>query len=639
MSLKSKIVIVLAILVLAYAVGDHVLQRRLLLPSFERLEQHESAKAIERAQGVVRDEQQRLARQCQLWSQRLSESGLAAGSDPAALAQLLGHDLFELESLQLVMLCDGERAERKDIDVLVGAIRSAEDGAAIRLREFPTGTIAANHWIFSPQQPSASVAGLVSTERGLLMVAAQPLPAAAPELHSAPRLVIGRFLGAEAMQQLSQHAGTELAAWPIQSNELPAEERAMLDDLTAGTAEPFRADGERAIYAYAMLPDARRQPAILLRAAMPRDIYSHGHEVVRYALISTITAGGLMVLVLLVLLERIVLRPVADLTRHALEIGRSDDLTRRLVIERSDEIGVLSREFDAMVGKLASSREAVVDAARAAGMSEIATGILHNVGNVLNSVNVSSGLIQSKLQSSKVPLLQRLAAVVGEQGERLGTWVQTDPQGRQMAPFLGALSRQIGEEHVALGEESASLVRGLEHVRQLVDAQQAFATKSTLREPTVIAAQIEAALRLTEGVRGGAEGIEIVRNFESLPSVRTDRHKLLEILVNVIQNARQAVAAGKAAQPRIELKLERSASGRLRIEVRDNGEGIEAQNLERIFNHGFTTKQGGHGFGLHASANAAKSLGGELSASSAGPGQGAVFALEFPIEEALAHAA
>jgi signal transduction histidine kinase len=120
--------------------------------------------------------------------------------------------------------------------------------------------------------------------------------------------------------------------------------------------------------------------------------------------------------------------------------------------------------------------------------------------------------------------------------------------------------------------------------------------------------------------------------IEDLGRVRLDRHKLVQVLVNVIKNARESVDASGGAG-RVTVRALRDGE-RLRIDVVDDGAGIAAENLARVFNHGFTTKSGGHGFGLHSSANAATEMGGRLGAASAGLGRGATFTLDLPLERA-----
>ncbi len=393
--------------------------------------------------------------------------------------------------------------------------------------------------------------------------------------------------------------------------------------------EPVVLTEDSELRVYATIADIQRAPGLMVRADVPRQISARGATSVRYALISTVAAGLLILLVLLGLMQRTVLTPIAALTNHALEIGKSENFARKLNLERGDEIGILSNEFDDMMEKLDASRKALVTTARQAGMSEIATGILHNVGNVLNSVNVSASVISSRLGEMSVSDLEKLTDVLVEQGEQLPRFLQEDPRGKHLTPYLSALSGQLTEQRTGLLEEISSLNQGVEHIRELINAQQSYAVRSTLLEATSVPDFLEKALTL--GSQAGSAAltdIEVEWDCDGVPEVYTDQHKLLEILVNVVQNARQAmVGAGPA---RIVLRA-RQIDDEVQIEIEDSGCGIPEENLIKIFNHGFTTKKDGHGFGLHAAANAATELGGGLTARSDGPGQGSTFILRLPI--------
>jgi signal transduction histidine kinase len=166
-----------------------------------------------------------------------------------------------------------------------------------------------------------------------------------------------------------------------------------------------------------------------------------------------------------------------------------------------------------------------------------------------------------------------------------------------------------------------------------VQSQQSYAGHTGVLEMTSIQDQVEAALAMTERTMG-EDSFEVVREYEAVPTCRVDRHKLMEVLVNLLQNARQALQEEGLARRRITVRVRAGEPGRVLIEVEDTGVGIPAENLQRIFTHGFTTKKNGHGFGLHASANATTEMGGTLVGLSDGPGQGACFRLEIPARQA-----
>jgi signal transduction histidine kinase len=280
------------------------------------------------------------------------------------------------------------------------------------------------------------------------------------------------------------------------------------------------------------------------------------------------------------------------------------------------------------------NRELVAQS-RLAGMTEVATGVLHNVGNVLNSVNVSANLALDRARNSKVASLGRAAALLPAQPDAAAAFIASDPKGRQLPGFFAALAGQLAAEREQLVAELRGLQANVEHIKQIVAMQQSYATVSGVLERLPLADLVEDALQLCDASLH-RHGIEVVREFSPVAPALVDRHKVLQILINLIGNAKHALES-RAEGRRLTLRLA-PAGGQVRLDVEDNGIGIPAENLGRIFSHGFTTKKTGHGFGLHSCALAAKELGGSLAARSEGPGRGATFTLELPVPITPDHA-
>ena len=273
-------------------------------------------------------------------------------------------------------------------------------------------------------------------------------------------------------------------------------------------------------------------------------------------------------------------------------------------------------------------------ASRQAGMAEVATGVLHNVGNVLNSVNVSANVVANTLRQSEVSSLIRVGEMITAHEQDLAAFLTSDERGKVVPRFIADLAQCMSEEQSLMLKELLNLSRGIEHIKQTVSAQQWLAKKGSVLTAIDPVRLMETALTMQGGAMARHE-IEIVREFQSLPEIQLDTHKVLQILINLIGNAKQAVKAGQNTPRQIKLVVAtaRGDTGELvRFGVIDNGVGIAPENLTRIFGHGFTTKPEGHGFGLHSSANAARELGGLLTATSEGLGRGAAFTLELPIE-------
>jgi PAS domain S-box-containing protein len=271
----------------------------------------------------------------------------------------------------------------------------------------------------------------------------------------------------------------------------------------------------------------------------------------------------------------------------------------------------------------------LVAVSRQAGMAEFATGILHNVGNVLNSVNIASTCVADSLRRSKAASLSKVVELLREHENDLGAFFTRNPKGRLVPDFLAQLAEQLAGEQAGALKELAELQKNIEHIKDIVTSQQGMAKSSSLAQAVNVTQLVEDAVKmnLTEVA---LHKINVIKACADLPPVRLEKSRILQILVNLVRNAKQACAA--SGQPEKKLTIRTTAGiGCVRIAVTDNGVGIPAENLAKIFTHGFTTKQDGHGFGLNSAALAAKEMGGSLSVQSDGPGRGATFVLELPL--------
>jgi ligand-binding sensor domain-containing protein/signal transduction histidine kinase len=298
--------------------------------------------------------------------------------------------------------------------------------------------------------------------------------------------------------------------------------------------------------------------------------------------------------------------------------------------ERTASLEKEIEERKRMQSEIERVHRELLQASRLAGMAEVATGVLHNVGNVLNSVNVSTTLVTERIKKSKVSSVGRIAALLKQHGADLGSFMTSDPKGQRLPSYLSDLSAQLSREQGEALEELSALHKNLDHIKDIVAMQQSYARVAgvTTREDAV--SLFEDALRMDEAALR-RHGVKLVREFEqSLPQITVDRHKVVQILVNLIRNAKHACNEAHREDKRLTLCVGNSA-GRIKFSVSDNGVGIPPENLTRIFSHGFTTRRDGHGFGLHSGALAAKEMGGELRVHSDGADKGATFTLELPL--------
>ncbi len=300
-------------------------------------------------------------------------------------------------------------------------------------------------------------------------------------------------------------------------------------------------------------------------------------------------------------------RPIAvrgiflDITREQLDAQQLDKLNRQLM-----------------------------DTSRQAGMAEVATGVLHNVGNVLNSVSVAATLVAEKLRASKLTNLRRTTTLLREQNGNLAQFLTDDPKGKLIPEYIATVADQLAGEQAKLIEKMDSVGHHIEHIKEIVAMQQSYAKNSGVYQDLPVASLVEDALRMNAAAFD-RHGIELVEEIaQDLPLAHVDRHKVLQILINLLRNAKYAMDGQSGKVKRLVVRVGSTSPDTVRITIADSGLGIDPDHLTKIFNHGFTTKKDGHGFGLHSGANAAKEMGGTLTAYSAGPGKGAEFTLELP---------
>jgi PAS domain S-box-containing protein len=281
--------------------------------------------------------------------------------------------------------------------------------------------------------------------------------------------------------------------------------------------------------------------------------------------------------------------------------------------------------------KLETVHKQLLEASRQAGMAEVATTVLHNVGNVLNSVNTSAAVVAAKVQNSKSANLGKAAEMLQQHASGLGPFLAEDPKGFKLPAYFAAVAECMDAERKEMLAELSSLRANIEHINEIVAMQQAYAKVAGLLETLNASDLVEDALRLNAGAFE-RHHVQVIRDFSPAPSLSVDKHKVLQILVNLIRNAKYALEHRDDNDKQMILRAAPGDNGTVRISVVDNGIGIAPENLTRIFEHGFTTRQNGHGFALHSGALAARQMGGSLTCVSAGPGQGATFTLELPLQ-------
>ena len=617
MSLRSKIALALFLAVSVFVTVDRVLHRLNFSGRFDEADRHDALERLVRVEALLGQRVKYVARRGQELQTRLTDAGAWQAGGLASRAE----ELTAPGGLHLALVFDpkGRVALHRVVDPVTGK--------PLELRELPNEQLAPAHPLLRGWGKNRAPSGLWVTARGAVLVSGSRL-----EVPGRPpaNLVVGRFLDETVLADLRSHSGVDVDVILVQGPTLTATYEQVMADIEVMQGPIVEEVDDQSLRAWSVVRDLGSRPAVLLSALAPRQHGALWAELQRYALTSSLAVAILFPFVILLLLQWIVTGPLSRLTSHALRIGQGSDMQARLDLDREDEIGQLAREFDAMLEKLARFREEVAQNARLAGMDEVSAGVMHNVGNVLNSVVTSARVSRKRLGQLNLDDLRVVCSKLEENQGGLDEYLVEDERGKHLLPFLAALVEDLESTAGSVGGELETLGEGIDHIANLVGALTQSSKRSGLVERLDLVQQLNSSIELCLLSFETGLQVEVVREFDELPNVMLDRHKLMEILVNLIRNALQAMQSKGDADMRLTVRLKREGEAQLRIEVADSGIGIAAEDLERVFVQGHTTKSDGHGLGLHLSANTATELGGQLSVDSAGLGQGATFTLRLP---------
>ncbi|MDY7227322.1 trifunctional serine/threonine-protein kinase/ATP-binding protein/sensor histidine kinase [Hyalangium rubrum] len=308
-------------------------------------------------------------------------------------------------------------------------------------------------------------------------------------------------------------------------------------------------------------------------------------------------------------------RLYADVQRAEGALRRANDELEKRVEERTRE--------------LKQAQAQLVDTARSAGMAEVAANVLHNVGNVLTSAVINVQTLSQTVGSSRVGRVKQVSSMLEANQNALADFLTRDGRGVRLPQYLAGLADELLREHSTLQEGLEAMSKHIEHIRAIVQVQQNYARNTLVTEECELLHLVEDALSIQMPALK-RHGIDVIRGMSANARLRVDKHKVLQILINLLSNAKNAMNSLPSGARTLHIEVTTEATV-ARVQVVDNGMGIAPELHERLFSQGFTTREGGHGLGLHSSALAARMLGGRLTLESEGPGKGATATLELPL--------
>lgn len=459
-----------------------------------------------------------------------------------------------------------------------------------------------------------AVKGLLQTNQGILMLAAAPVLDGYGQGPVRGTVLLGRFLTAPEIERIGAQAQVNLSMLGPRNSAPPVQ----LIETAAATQ------------VYRSYDDIYGRPIMTLRVDVPRNITHRGDLAVRYASLYLAGAAVIVLALLILILDAVVLKPLARVTRHAVAIGEGKDLTTRLDSQGNDEIGVLAREFDRMVARVAEARNKLVDQSFQAGFAELAKGVLHNLGNAMTPIGVRLAGIRGRLRSAPIEDV--------EQAIRELRGGAVDPQRRaDLEEFVLLACATLASTLTSMEEDVEVMSRQTSIVQTALNEQMGASRNKQVAESVRLTDLIAQTLEVVPDAARQRLRLDADVSLTKLGPVKIARTVLRLVLQNFIINAADAVR--ESGKPRGTLRIAadivRDAGGeQLHLVCTDNGAGIAPEHLGRVFEQGFSTKskETNYGIGLHWCANAIAALGGRIWASSEGPGHGASMHLLLPLE-------
>ncbi len=622
MSLQYKISALFLAVFLLFGMFIYAVQQLVILPSFLMLETQDAKKDMERAMQAIQREIAALSQPAGDWaSWDDTYRYLGDHNSEFPKANLTKNGIFDLLRVDLLYFVDIPG------NVVWSVAYDRSTGNKIKVGELNDKSLPPDHPLTKLPAKDSMTKGLLSTTRGPLIVVSKPSLDSNSQGPSHGALVFGRFLDAPTIARISRQARVELAVWQLQGAALSSEQAAVVAELGDSGEKSIRAnDGENRLYQ--ILPDIFGKPALLLQVKVPKLISAEGRAANRNARVFLAGVALFLLLVLLVGLRYLVLEPIAQLILHADEIGRRDDLSICLNTDRKDELGVLAREFNQMIERLADARKTVQEQSRQAGIAELVSGVLHNIGNAITPLKVRVANLESTLREAPVAELGMALTELGDP--------DTPTQRRaDLREFTDLAAREFANLVSSTVEQIVSVAHQVDHVQKIISDQENISRAARVLQPVDVVELVRESVNLLGNETQRTLKIEYDPSLQAVGDILGSPVALQQILINLLKNAAESIRVCTPAPDVGRIEVSAAAENRdqramIRLCVSDNGSGIAPENLSRLFKRGFSTKSRPSGQGLHWCAITATALGGQITIDSAGTGHGATVSLWLP---------
>lgn len=625
MSIRLQMALLLIALSTVFLGTTWMMHALVMAPAFTKLEQDAAHTDAERCVEAIRNDIENLSNLANDWGAWDDTWRYVQGQNPSFVETNLMDETFTNTSTEFLCVLDRNNdvvwadcfdpvsSVHHDEAELLALVKSPQNG----LCRF--------------ENNDASVSGILLTELGPMLIASRPVIPTNREGEIMGTLIVGRFLNEARQRSLSERTHLPLQIWPVTSPDIPAQIRMRMNELLRDKSmkSPHLWTEPETIKAVRMMADISGDPAIVLNITLARDISVRGQAAATTAMLCSMTGALLMILGTGFVLRRRVVGPLQTMATHATRVGMEDDLGARLNSERTDEIGILARSFDHMVAHLAEARRKTEESAHRAGMAEIASEVLHNVGNAVNTANCCAEVISERLNHSRLSGLEKAATLLSEQASNAAQFFTEDPRGPRLISYLMTLSGTLRKEQDENLIEIQRLQETIRHIREAIASQQSHARRSDFRQQVDLRGLLNETLLVNEALQKQC-GIKVTIHMPELPLLELNRSRIAQVLVNLEKNALLSMQAVPGRDHELTVEVAVTGQDTLVIEVRDTGTGFTPEIHERLFGQGFTTRKEGSGLGLHYCVNVIREMGGDITAHSAGLGTGATFRITIP---------
>ncbi len=622
MSLRTQIAALLLALSAALVAMTYAVQSLVVMPAFEDLERQAAVRDVNRCvDGLMRDIDtlSNIANDWSAWDD--SYQYVVDHNEEFAKGNLV-NEAFSSTHINLICILD------KDRQIVWGQARDMVTLEAIAAPDLFDFLQCKSNPMTVHENTDDAHQGILLCSKGPVLLAARPMITTRREGPIRGSVIMGRFLNRAEIDSLSRRTHTSLAVWEATSADLPEPAKRCLS-RTRSNEKLIELVDKANLHAYTVLKDIYDKPAIVLRAEVKRDISAKGGMAAYLATGCSIAGGVSTLLAMWAVLWWRIVGPLQRMVDHTIRVGKFDDLKARLNFSRSDEIGSLATEFDKMVENLDISRRKVQDVAHRAGMAEIASEVLHNVGNAVNSANCSVEMLDERIAKSKLGGLTQATGLLRQQAPRAAEFFGKDARGLKLIDYLSNLNDILLREQTDTQTEIARLKETVRHIRDAIATQQTFAGRSNFRQDVALEKLVDEVLQINQEFIRSSE-IQVQVNLPPLPEVQLNKSKMTQVLVNLVRNAVQSMAGKPSNERTLAIVARRVDEDGIEIDISDTGVGFNEEVRSKLFTHGFTTKLDGNGFGLHYCANAIREVGGQITAHSLGVGQGATFRIRVP---------